>query len=220
MLPMDTKLFYIITILLVCSCCDEQFPEAPRLIVPYTIDIENEEVSIGDTIWISAKFSNQLSLDNSDQKFVVDQEFNFFTELGFLEISSEVERYDFSYNLFATRGTVELFPSSLDLFSHWVTYDYEDGYFSMRAGLILHDPGLYLITLVGDNELVLRSNSEALEKCNGRNREAVTVLYRNSNTTRANYDGLFQTTSVTYLPRLVTWEEFRDGAAMVFRVIE
>ncbi len=201
------------------SCeCDDPYPSPFILEVPINTITKSDTLHVGDTIWIEADFSKQVSFYNSNQSIWLDS-FSFFSQIGLNEISGETESKEFNLATFSTEGKISKISNN---FAFPIEYiEYTNSY-RFRGGLVIGTPGLFSIAIYTIQDLLWDNvtNHPALINCRGNNRIDSEIFYINEATTENNFNNVFRKSKVDYILDLVDYEEYSQAAGYAFVVEE
>lgn len=210
-------IFSILTFIFTgCRCEPDIYGDNILLEVPITIEVESDTLSGGDTIWVSADYDKEI-LEKKSGTPIFLEDFQFFTKLGFSEISGTTEIY-LPLGIVSEIGEIEEQPLATSVV-YPIIYDESENRYGFRAGMIVPvQSGLYRIGFSTSNLLFESYDHPAMFQCGNDRRSVVNVSYKNEYSTQENFENIFLNTQVPYLLELTTIENYQSGGSVAFYV--
>lgn len=199
-----------------CQCKPDAYGDTVLFEVPFTVEVPGDTINGGDSIRIFADFSKNVLERNSGLNILLE-DFDFFTEIGFAEISGETERSVLP-GFVVIEGEVDTLPLVTSV-SYPITYnDLGDRCMFEAYMIVPEQSGLYIVGINTNGRLYEDYRHPALVQCGNDRRSTVDVYYNNENSTVENYENIYLQTQVDYLPGIVTLDVFQRGGAVAFYV--
>lgn len=214
-------IIFLYVFLSACGKCDDDlnedmYGEHLELEIPFASYPNRDTFNIGDTFWIEITIPRNVGTYNSNKTILLDT-FNFYTDFYISEISDSIVNYNINLDTLIVKGSLSYLtlPTSI---VYPITYSNNAESREFKAGVILHEPGLYYIGLNTDPLLFEYYDHPALIICGDNKRDRVDVYYTNSSSSLQNYENIFRQTKVQYLLDIVDFERFSKGGAVAIVV--
>lgn len=139
-------------LLLLAGCEREPFPEIVGFTfqIPFTLTPIRDTLAVGDTLWLTADFSDQLLELNSGQRYpVTPTNFELRTRLGIFRLADPTKyltQQPGATAAFTFVNKVGAVTRPNTTFST-LTYSYSPGRYYLRVGLIPQRQGIFSINL-------------------------------------------------------------------------
>ena len=217
---MDFKLLGLLIVFglhfISCNECDDIYGDSIELEVSINSMPRKDTIVVRDTMWVLADIDKNVEVKNTDQTILLE-DFNFFTEMHLSEISTDVERYDLSFDIVEQIGEVEVLNLTTAI-TYPIIYEESANAYKLRFGIVFHEVGLYYLGFFSSSNL-LESYSHPALLCNGEHRSNVDIQYSNSSSSEDNYRDLLLSTSIDYILNS-SYEEFEIIGMHSFVVID
>jgi len=199
-----------------CNNCDDPYGQSMELEVSIDSSPSADTLRLGDTLWVSAEIDKNVEVRDANQTIYLE-DFNFFTEMNLSEISTDVERYDLSFDIVEQIGEVEVLNLTTAI-TYPIIYEESANAYKLRFGIVFHEVGFYYLGFFSSSNL-LESYSHPALLCNGEHRSNVDIQYSNSSSSEDNYRDLLLSTSIDYILNS-SYEEFEIIGMHSFVVID
>ncbi|MET4104895.1 hypothetical protein [Hymenobacter sp. UYP22] len=149
-------------LLLLTACHQEEKREFADVIlqIPLSITPEKDSVSIGDTLWLTADFSNQLQELNSGNSYrVTPSNFSIKTSIAFFKLTPPLKSLatqEGSVSHFVVTNKTGKTVITSQTFGN-ISYDYKQDKYLLKTGIIPKHKGIYTI-YIGDGWLSKNTN--------------------------------------------------------------
>ena len=195
-----------------CNCKDDVFGSHLQLIVPFESFPKKDTFNVGDTIHFNFDFSKEVSVLNKPGKIRLDS-FNFFTDFFIAEISGEEENYWIPIDTIVDIARMAYLPLVTAVIYPVYFLENADSY-QFSAKIVLKQSGLYWMGFSTDSFLYESYEHPSMYACKNERRYKVEVFYTNPSTSVENYNTMFLSTKVQYLPELTDYEEYSGVGAI------
>ena len=218
---MATRIIILWTILLILQSCDctdvDEFGDRTIVEVPIESSPIQTIFSVGDTIWWSGDFSNQVRVEGVDQRMNLES-FNFFASFGIRHIPISAALVDSAIEVFADTGDLT-FISADEFLDYSISMVESDGRFKFKFGVILRKAGTYLagVNTLFDFDFY---DHPALYACGRTRREDFRIHYINSSTDRVAYETIFEPNANPEVLGATTFEKYAAVGSISFTVTE
>ncbi len=199
----STKVTGFISLLLICFIattafrCEEQDPEYVLMtfVIPITIEPLNPDFTLGDTLWVTADFSESMKELNSQTDYIL-KDFDFRSKIGLrklinpkLDISDQPSATD-EITLVPKVGSIPFVGETFSPFS----FSFETNRYKLRIGIIPKKTGVYAVNFLppGDAQGDLQGHIDLGTNSLGQKRiPQLEFLFFEINNGQTNFD-LFQ----------------------------
>ena len=110
--------------------------------IPVKLYPEKDTFVIGDTLWLEQNFSDQIH-DLQNNMTLNFKNFDFLLQMGISDLINYNQLFN-NYDVFAEIGTAKKGGS---LGAIYAEYDYKDGYYQNKMGIVLKEKGLFLLDI-------------------------------------------------------------------------
>ena len=208
---------FLISILLSsCFCKEDMWGDELIMILPINTTPPESTFSIGDTLWIKANITKNVEVLNSQNTVFADS-FEFFTDIGVSEISSENQEYDINIDVISEIGTLTKrdLPTAVLYNVEYLELETE---YQLLAGIVFNDPGTYFFrfSILADKfEYV---DHPLLYKCKQERRSTVTTYFSNLATNFSDYENIFLNSPVENIESTYPYELYGQLGSHTFIV--
>lgn len=199
-----------------CGCKEDEFGEQMTLQVPVQTWPAKDTFQLGDTIWVEANFGQQVIVKDAASDIYLE-DFDFFPQLSFSEISDTTEFFEAEVDFVEQIGQIETLPLATALV-YPMQFLETDSAYQLRIGVVLEAKGLFLLTVSTRSWAFEGYDHPAMYVCEDKWRDEVRIEYQNSSTSKERFEELFLTTNVTYLKDGVSFEEYQKTGSHTFFV--
>lgn len=218
---MDTRIIILFGFLLALQSCDctnvDEFGDRTIVEVPIESSPAQTSFSVGDTIWWSGDFSNQVRVEGVDQRLNLEG-FDFFTEFGISHIPLSSALIDSAIDVFADTGNLTFISQG-----EFVFYSVEmveiDGRFRFKFGIVLLKTGVYSANMFTLFDFDFYDHP-ALYACERTRREDFRIHYTNSSTDRNAYETILEPRLDGEILEAATFEKYANIGSITFIVTE
>ena len=190
--------------------------------IPYLFEVTVEispivdTVFVGDTLWLSAQFSD-LVYEKNTAEFYKLENFDFHTHFGLARIDTEAwQDANTKFAFLLEKGELNYIPLTSNLSKIIIGYEYENNEYSFRIGTIPLEKGTYYMSY--SSSWVDFEDNPSLNFVPNCDREYVEGINYAVNTEENNYY-LIETSPDT-LVRAFTFADFNISSAYAFVVTE
>jgi hypothetical protein len=151
-------LYYFSLFTLLITSCGKECKTYYSFEMPVTISPVKDTISIGDTLWLEINVTSMLKdresntlIDVKNQMLTWDQNMTIFfrkivnTSNSIAEQEDAVSKFDFFYE----KGKLVDYTGNL---AKGIEFNYENGNYSIIAGIIPKDSGIYFLTFHFDDK--------------------------------------------------------------------
>jgi hypothetical protein len=201
-----------------CDCTDvDVFGERTIVEVPIESSPAQTSFSVGDTIWWSGDFSNQVRVEGVDQRLNLEG-FDFFATFGFEHVPQSSSLVESAIDVFANTGDIMFLFG--DAFKNYGIEMVEtDGRFKFKFGIVLRKAGVYAASMSTILDFDLYDHP-ALYACENTRREDFRIHYINSSTDRVAYEMIFESRLEGEFLEASTFEKYAAVGSITFTVTE
>ena len=221
---MDTRYILLLTVLsifLACDCEDED-PYGKRVAVevPILSTPAQSSFTVGDTIWWSGDFSEQVKVENVEPRMSLP-DFDFFALFNLQLLPEGQLITESAIDVFALTGDV-VFRNSNSASFYEIDMVEADERYKFEFGIVLRQPGIYLAGITTNGLLYDFYEHPAMYNydCIGGRREDFRIHYLNSSTNRSAYDSIFATEVSDALLAITPFERYAIVGSVSFVVTE
>lgn len=158
--------FSILSTVPSCNCKNEDCVKNYAIQLQFNLTPQIDTFKIGDTIWVSSDFSNEVKELNYNNPIVMDN-IDFHSELSFEKISEEpFQNANLKFSTVEEYGNLSLIQLvGASIFS--INYLYENNKYKAKFGFVASEKGLYTVLLssfLSDDSIPLNESSFECEE--------------------------------------------------------
>jgi hypothetical protein len=201
-----------------CDCTDvDVFGDRTVVEVPIESSPAQTSFLVGDTIWWSGDFSNQVRVEGVDQRLNLE-DFNFFSSFSIQHVPQSADLVDSAIDVFTDIGDLT-FINADEFLDYSISMVEIDGRFKFKFGIVLRKAGVYLadMSTIFDFDFY---DHPALYGCERTRREDFRIHYINSSTDRVAYETIFEPLTSPEILAASTFEKYADVGSITFIVTE
>ena len=212
--------------LLLISCdCDPEFVSGKiRFEIPFNSLPLDDTFKVGDTVWLESHFEHNVYERETRRYYLFDDHFDFQYRIIFGRYNEGFlyDRPFTSQDLIQEIGTIDLTNlhgggKALDA----RTFEYDGLYYRYRCGIVLRNPGTYLIYGIGDHTShLLHRHPHFIDDCTGDYVWDSNVYSKNSSSTEDNYELVVENNILNLNGELITKDEYFEKGMHIFRAKE
>lgn len=199
-----------------CDCTDvDEFGDRTIVEVPIESSPAQTSFSVGDTIWWSGDFSNQVTVEGVDQRLDLEG-FDFFATFVIRHIPLSAELVDSAVEVFVDTGSLT-FINGDEFLDYSIGMIETNGRYKFKFGIVLRKTGVYLsaVNTLFDFDFY---DHPALYACERTRREDFRIRYTNSATDRNAYETILEPNIEAGASS--TFEKYADVGSITFVVTE
>ncbi len=197
-----------------CNCNkDEDCIKDYKFQIPFNLTPQIDTFKIGDTIWVSSDFSNEIKELNYSEPITL-KDFDFRSELTIEKISVDpFQNANLEFDIIEKQGNLNLIPL-IGTSTFLVEYDYVDDTYKVDFGFVPQGKGLYTLVLSS----LITEDSESLSTRPDCKEEIKSIEYLLNGGENNNYEFISQ--SADSLIRTTTKDIYDEYGQYSFYVIE
>lgn len=197
-------------------CTPDEFGPNVTLVLPVETTLPRDTLIVGDTITISMDFGKNIETEGSDKSAFLE-DFQFFSEFVFSEISDTAENFEVDIEVIEVTGEIEALPLVSYPFYHLETNDS----YKFEAKVVMKEAGKYLLGFTSANDRFRYHQHPFVYQCNKTRRTRISVVYSSINTTEEEFNNVFRSSPIDYFHTIYNFENFSKRAgARAFVVVE